>query len=245
MKVDGSGSTGNEPCFDTTSAAEYGRLISLNRGSEKKRDSCSQRALNSADSCSSVGGSRGRGAGGENAVVLELELIARAPARKARALRRRGVGRCMASGGGTECQDSLWLPSSCRSRLADRRDRRTRFTFVFDTRSFQLQMNMDASEFGPAANGGQREQAPEQLDPIWTSSRSARQILALTGAERVQPSILATFLSAWLTGHSLALGHKQAPFTCVFVNSPPFFTADRSSRQHASARRRAIRTVRA
>lgn len=55
-------------------------------------------------------------------------------------------------------------------------------------------MNMDASEFGPAGNGEQREQAPEQLDPIWTSSRSARQILALTEAERVQLTIPATFL---------------------------------------------------
>ncbi|OCB85597.1 hypothetical protein A7U60_g7246 [Sanghuangporus baumii] len=43
---------------------------------------------------------------------------------------------------------------------------------------------MNASESKAATNGEQREQPSERIDPIWTSSRSARQILALTDAER-------------------------------------------------------------
>ncbi|KAL5495075.1 hypothetical protein ACEPAI_537 [Sanghuangporus weigelae] len=43
---------------------------------------------------------------------------------------------------------------------------------------------MNTSESKTATNGEQREQPSERIDPIWTSSRSARQILALTDAER-------------------------------------------------------------
>ena len=57
----------------------------LKRGREKNFESASQRALNSTDSCSMLGGLGGRAEGAGKIDVLELpaaaELIARAPAK--------------------------------------------------------------------------------------------------------------------------------------------------------------------
>jgi len=57
--VEGSGSTGKEPCFDATAEAEYGRFRDENRGEEKNEDISEVRASNSAVSASRDGGCKG------------------------------------------------------------------------------------------------------------------------------------------------------------------------------------------
>lgn len=65
------------------------------------------------------------------------------------------------------------------------------------------------------------EQDPSEIDPIWTSSRTARQIYALGEVEKVSPSH--TYVPP---AHTLLLGHNPSIISRSIIRLPPHSPAD-------------------
>lgn len=85
----------------------------------------------------------------------------------------------------------------------------------------------------------------EPVDPIWTSSRTARQIYALGEVEKVRRCSLklAKTKGSWLTRKCMS-GHWQTPRPRSILHLPARPPTDRSTREQPPARRRTLRAIR-
>ena len=72
---------------------------------------------------------------------------------------------------------------------------------------------------------GQPMEEDENVDPIWTSSRTARQIYALTMVEKVLMFIL-LIMNLQLNTDTTYLGYQQTISTCSFFSIFTYLATD-------------------
>lgn len=78
----------------------------------------------------------------------------------------------------------------------------------------------------------------EQIDPIWTTSRTSRQIYALGEVEKVLLSSL--FLNTIPESLKLSAGHWAAARPGSDVHFSPHLATDRPTGEHTTSRRGAV-----
>lgn len=83
----------------------------------------------------------------------------------------------------------------------------------------------------------------EPVDPIWTSSRTARQIYALGEVEKVRRCSLKLAKGSWLTRKCMS-GHWQTPRPRSILHLPTRPPTDRSTREQPPARGGTLRAIR-